>query len=154
MMFQSSAERAMVRDESRGRPLWHLAARRPALASAALEKLPAGCAYVCAKSESRWAVRCSEGGSRSELGGQIYPEPKRLYDFNLNKAAIGSAMSWSPDCDQFAALRSRRSRHDHVGATSNSLMRCSTVALRLRRPRIAKAAVARQRPANFWARAR
>ena len=90
----------------------------------------------------------------SELGGQIYPEPKRLYDFNLNKAAIGSAMSWSPDCDQFAALRSRRSRHDHVGATSNSLMRCSTVALRLRRPRIAKAAVARQRPAYFWARAR
>ena len=71
--------------------------------------------------------------------------------FNLDKAAIGS--NW-PDCDQFAALRSRRSRHDHVGATSNSLMRCSTVALRLRRPRIAKAAVARQRPANFWARAR
>ena len=104
----------------------------------------------------RAAELCSEGGYVfSELGGQIYPEPKRLYDFNLNKAAIGSAMSWSPDCDQFAALRSRRSRHDHVGATSNSPMRCSTVALRLRRPRIAKAAVARQRPATdgseLWA---
>ena len=41
-----------------------------------------------------------------------------------------------------------------VGATSNPLMRRSTVALRLRQPRIANAAVARQRPANFWACAR
>ena len=104
--------------------------------------------------------QCSAGGSvvgtccASELWAQICPEPKRLYDFNLHKAAIGSAMSWSPDCDPFAALCSRRSRHEHVGATSNPLMRRSTVALRLRRPRIAKAAVARQRPANFWARAR
>ena len=27
----------------------------------------------------------------SELGAQINPEPKRLYDVNLDKAAIGSA---------------------------------------------------------------
>ena len=95
MMFRSSAERAMVRAESRGRPLWHLAARRPALASAALEKLPAGCAHVCAKSESRCSSSAQRAGpllalvARANCGPRSALNQNESYDFNLNKAAIG-----------------------------------------------------------------
>ena len=55
----------------------------------------------------RAAELCSSGAylAGSELGAQICPETKRLYDFNLDKAAIGSTMSWSPDYNQFAELR-------------------------------------------------